>query len=266
VTVVVGFLGADGAVMASDSQASELDRTKYDAPKIWADNGLLFGYSGNTAVMDPVQLALEEKLAGQDTSQSRWTVKKLLCEAIRPVLVGEYANYVPDPPAGQIPASLGGMLLVIGKDANGYWLLDIDHNNVGTFHPHRGFHAIGSGSAAAGVVRGLLEHYDPEARTVWHLKLIAHRSVGTCIRVLDLGVGGEIQLWASTEEGDGFARVTDDDLRDVEHGISQWTVIERESLDNVMGAGAPEGTTEPAEAPPPQAAGELSDPSDTAAP
>jgi hypothetical protein len=36
--------------MASDSQASEDDQTKFDIPKLWSDHGLLFGYSGNTAV------------------------------------------------------------------------------------------------------------------------------------------------------------------------------------------------------------------------
>jgi hypothetical protein len=34
-TVVVGFVGTDGAVMASDSQASEYDKTKYDIEKLW---------------------------------------------------------------------------------------------------------------------------------------------------------------------------------------------------------------------------------------
>lgn len=251
-TVVVGFLGAECAVMASDTQASEQDRTKYDAPKIWEDNGVLFSYSGNTAVMDPLQLAVHARLDGQDSSRSRWNVRNDLCAAIGPVLKGEYGNYVPQPPEGSIPAKLGGSLLAIGKDGAGYWLLDIDHNNVGTFHPHRGFHAIGSGSAAAGVALGLLEHYELEARTVWHLKLIAYRTVETCIRVLDVGVGGEVHVWSSTEDQTGFEPVTDDPLRDVAHGVTQWTVIERESLDEVLGGtSSDEPAAEPVQPPDP---------------
>jgi hypothetical protein len=88
-------------------------------------------------------------------------VRDKLSSTIGPVLTGEYANYVPHPPPGQIPTRLAGSLLVIGREPSGYWLLDIDHGNVGTFHPERGFHAIGSGSAAAQVSRGLLEHSSP---------------------------------------------------------------------------------------------------------
>jgi hypothetical protein len=97
VTVIVGFLGADGAVMASDSQASEQDNTRYDAPKIWEENGVLLGYSGNTAVLDPIQLALQQRLEGKDPSASRWMMKVHLCEAIRPVLVGEEGCQVANP-------------------------------------------------------------------------------------------------------------------------------------------------------------------------
>jgi len=234
-TVVVGFVGQDGAVMASDSQASELDQTKYEVQKLWTDGGLLFGYSGNTAVREPIAAALAKSLSGFDTSANRWHVKARLCGTIGPVLRGEYANYVPAPPPGQIPLELAGNLLVLGRDADGYWLLDINHGNVGTFHPERGFHAIGSGSAGAQVSRGLLEHYEPEARTVWHLQLMAYRTIQTCIRFLDAHVGGAVQLW--TMQDGTCAEVTGDALEDVEHGVEQWTLIQKESLDEVLGAG-----------------------------
>jgi hypothetical protein len=236
VTVIVGFLGAGGAVMASDSQASEQDNTRYDAPKIWEDNGVLFGYSGNTAVLDPIQLALHQRFEGEDTSQSRWNMKVHLCEAIRPVLRGEYVNYVPAPPPGQVPAKLAGSLLVIGRDADGYWLADVDHNCLLTFHMQRGFHALGSGSHGAGVARGLLEHYDPNDRTIAELRLLAYRTVETCIRVSAmLGVGGSVQLWESTDGEPAFQRVTGEALDSVEYGVAAWMVIERESLKEAAG-------------------------------
>jgi hypothetical protein len=218
VTVIVGFLGADGAVMASDSQASEQDNTRYDAPKIWEDNGV-------------------QRLEGKDTSQSRWNMKAHLCEAIRPVLVGEYANHVPAPPAGQVPAKLAGSLLAIGHDADGFWLADVDHNCLLTFHAQRGFHALGSGSHGAQVARGVLEHYDPSDRTIAELELLAYRTVETCIRVSAmLGVGGPVQLWESDDaDPPGFRQVTGDALDSVAHGVDGWMVIERESLKEAAG-------------------------------
>lgn len=237
-TVVAGYVGRDGAVIASDSQASEVDHTKYDVPKLWTERGLLLGYSGNTAVREPIAAALAERLKDFDTRANRWTVRARLCQITGAVLQGEYANYVPPPPAGQIPTALAGSLLVLGQDGDGYWLLDIDHSNAGTFHPERGFHAIGSGSTGAQVSRGVLEHYEPEARTVWHLQLIAYRTIQTCIRILDVGVGGAVQLW--TLQDGTCTGVTGDALERVEHGVEQWTVIERESLDEVLGDQRPD--------------------------
>lgn len=232
-TVVVGFVGTDGGVMVSDSQASEDDQTKFEAPKLWEDSGLLFGYSGNTAVREPLVEALHEALPKADNHENRWKVKARLCGIHGPVISGEYSNYVPKPPPGQIPSKLAGTLLVMGRDADGYWLLDINYNNTGTFHPERGFHAIGTGSAAAGMARGLLANYEPAERSAAALKLIAYRTVAACISVLDVGVGGAVQLWAGEGDGD-FVEIEGNDLDDVAHGVAQWAIIEQESLDRVL--------------------------------
>jgi hypothetical protein len=66
--------------------------------------------------------------------------------------------------------------------------------------------------------------------------------VQTCIRFLDAGVGGAVQLW--TMESTACAPVSGEDLEYVEHGVEQWTLIEKESLDDVLGDQRPD----PAEA------------------
>lgn len=258
-TVVVGFVGTDGAVMASDSQASELDKTKHQIEKLWICQGLLMGYSGNTAVRDPLMLSLDEALAKTDVHASRWKVIAEVVAASKPVLAGMYANYVPAPPQGQIPASLAGVLLLIGRDPDGYWLADVDHNNTPTFHTERNFHAVGSGSVAAQVANGLLEHYEPKGRTVKDLRLVAYRTVATCIKVVDVGVGGEVQLW-SAEGDDEFAKLEVVDLEVVKAGVERWETIERDSLKQAFEAGdeqdkapvnqIPAPLAEPAEPPP----------------
>jgi 20S proteasome alpha/beta subunit len=64
-TVVVGFVGPDGAVMASDSEATESGHTRYDVEKIWACGALIMGYTGTTSVKQPAsQGAAPDRPAG----------------------------------------------------------------------------------------------------------------------------------------------------------------------------------------------------------
>jgi 20S proteasome alpha/beta subunit len=234
-TVVVGFVGPDGGVMASDSEATETDYTKFDVAKLWTSGGCLFGYSGNTAIKDPLALAIDAALVKAGPGLSRWNIKQLLCEAANNVIRPEYENYLPRLAAGTVPKELAGKLLVIGKDDEGYWLLELNEHITGTFE-NRGFHAIGSGSVAAQVANGLLVKYESHGRSLWHLNLIAYRTVKTCINVLGgpYGVGGPVQLWKSDEVG-GFVQLDKGAIERVAESVEAWMTIERESLDKISG-------------------------------
>jgi hypothetical protein len=234
-TVIVGFVGPDGAVMASDSEATEADYTRFDMAKMWSSGECLLGYSGNTSVRDPLTLSIEQTFERAGPDLDRWKSMAELCDATKAVIDPAYKNYVPEPAVGEVPQKLRGHLLVIGHDADGYWLLELNENNTPTLAP-RGFHAIGSGSVAAQVASGLLAHYESHGRNLWHLKLIAYRTVATCINVLGgpYGIGGPVQLWESVEAG-GFQELDEQALKDVEHGVEQWVTIERESLGKVSG-------------------------------
>src|SRR5207247_876411 len=105
---------------------------------------------------------------------------------------------------------------------------DIDHNNKATSHHVRNFHAIGSGSVGAQVATALMSHYEPKGRSVRDLRLMAFRAVSTCIKVVDLGIGGAIQLWSA--EGDGmFERADAPAMAVLSDAMQQWETIERES-------------------------------------
>ena len=88
---------------------------------------------------------------------------------------------------------------MIGRDADGYWLLELDANNNATFYTDAGFHTVGSGSAAAYVAHALMKEYDVSSRNVAALRLVAYRTVNTCIETIggSLGVGGHVQLWSA---------------------------------------------------------------------
>jgi hypothetical protein len=44
--------------------------------------------------------------------------------------------------------TIGGALLVIGKDGDGHWLLELNCDNTPSAYSERGFHAVGTGSPA----------------------------------------------------------------------------------------------------------------------
>lgn len=237
-TVVVGFVGPDGAVMCSDSQATEAgDDTRREVDKMWHEEeaGLLFGYSGYDAIKEPLAIAISAALGGH-TGQAltQWQVRDLLRQTAQPVLANAYGNFVGTRPE-ETAAMLKGALLVIGHDDDGYWLLEIDGNNIASFYTDRGFHAIGSGSLAAQVARGLLGHYEPGGRTVGHLKLLAYRTVETCIRVLGgrWGVGGSPRLCHS-ENGDQFSAASEEEIGAIENSVGAWMLVEKESLDQAF--------------------------------
>jgi hypothetical protein len=141
----------------------------------------------------------------------------------------------PHLPVGAVPSSLAGKLVVIGRDSDGYWMLEIDERNGASFYESDGFHAVGSGSVAAQVSRSLLAHYEPLGRSVRHLRLIAYRAVSVCIGTLggQHMVGGDVRIWEV--EGDAsFVKLGEAEMAQVANGVDQWRTIESETLDQVV--------------------------------
>ncbi len=228
--------------MASDSEATEAGHTRHDVEKCWQCGGMLMGYAGSGSVKQPLQVAVESAVRrhfGDTPNVDRWEALEAVRRAAQPVLEHSYSAFVASR-AGQEPEDvLAGALLIAGYDPEGYWLLELDHNNTGTFYTDRGYQSVGSGSPAAFVALGLMSHYAITGRTVGYLKLVAYRTVATCISVLGgpMMVGGDVQLWSS-EGGTPLRRASDEELRVVANGVEQWTTLEQESLDRVVVDGA----------------------------
>lgn len=237
-TVVVGFVGSDGAVMASDSEATESGHTRYDVDKIWTAGSLVLGYTGCDALRQPLIKAIDKVIKetfGEDQEIDRWQGRSALENAIKPVLLHAYSMYVGPRNEAGLPAGLDGALLVLGRDADGYWLLEIDGHNRCSFYTDRGFHTVGSGSAAAYVAQSLMKDYDAAGRPTAQLKLIAHRIVQTCIDTMggEFGVGGHVELWYSENNG-AFVETPTDECESIANAVEEWRGIERESLNQVV--------------------------------
>lgn len=245
-TVVVGFVGPNGAVMASDSEATESRHTRYDVEKIWLNHGLLFGYTGNTSVRQRLEPAIETGLADRAAdlpALDREQVRDVLLSLTLPALRQAYGFHVAgNLPIGGAPPGLAGALIISGRDTAGYWLLEIEENNIPTFYSERGFHTVGSGAAAAYTAHSLMEGYHSLGDSLAYLKLMAARTVQNCIDTMGgaLGVGGKLRLWYSSAT-EVFVPADTDELKRIEEGVRQWRAIERESLREVVegsGSGA----------------------------
>jgi 20S proteasome alpha/beta subunit len=237
-TVIVGFVGDSCAVMASDSEGTESGHTRFDVEKIWtAGRSLLLGYSGNSAVRDALKRNINAKVQADFPDAEaidRWDARTSLVSAVRPVLGQFYSEFISTTQTAD--EALEGTLLVIGHDDAGHWLLEVDAHCIATFYEERGLQAIGSGGSAAFVAHGLLRHYQPREQTIEELRLIAYRTIMTCIDGLagQLGVGGEVHLW-SCESGEGYSKANTKLLQSLEEGLAKWKTIERESLSEAVG-------------------------------
>ncbi len=235
-TVVVAFVTADAALMAADTEATEEDGSRHETEKIWPCGSLVVGYTGTGIIQQPLRRALDQVIpaAEQQGHLDRWTIRQHICQVTSVVLSNEYALRAPAT-AGQVPAELAGVLLAIGRDAEGFWLLEVGKHAGGSFYDEAGFHTVGSGALAAQMARGLLRNYEPVGRSLPHLRLIAYRTVVTCIGVLGsgYGVGGHVDLWEA-EGNQSFAKRDEVGLRGVANGVDQWMTIEAESIDQVV--------------------------------
>lgn len=225
--------------MASDSEATESGHTRFDVDKIWTAEGLLMGFSGSVATRDLVAVSVatnfKNHFQGAD-EVPRGEARTLLAQSVGPVLRQVYSEFVPAAP-GQHPGQIAGSLLVIGRDSEGHWLAEVDPNCVVTRYDKQGFQAIGSGGPAAHLAYRMLRRFgEGGGRSLAELRLVAYRTVDTCIDVLGgrFGVGGEPRLWSC--EGTGaFEQVTDEQVTVLRDGLEKWTTMEAEALSEVAG-------------------------------
>jgi 20S proteasome alpha/beta subunit len=233
-TLIVGFIAEDGAVIAADSEATESGHSRFDVEKIWKVGKTVFGHSGSMAIAQEVRHALDAGLPPfvEQNNPDRWTLKDYLTSIMNPILQKAYSSYV-----GSNYREISGVLMIVGRDSEGYFLLEIDGNNTATFYDTRQFHAIGSGSPSAYSIYGLMENYDSQHQSVEQLKLVSYRMLDTCINSIGgpAGVGGRINIWTS-DETEGFRKIPSEETEIIKYGVDQWKLSEKETLDRLYEA------------------------------
>lgn len=232
-TAILALVAEDCAVMASDTEATSSDNTRFDTDKIWPAGALLAAFCGPASTRVRVQHAVEqtvEKKWKGATDISRNEARDVLVKVLSPLYREIYDTFVESAPGQSAKSIAGGDLLIIGKDSEGYWILEINEHAQATPYSH--FRAIGSGGDAAHISAALLRHYLPAAASVDRLRLVGYRIIKTCIESLggELGVGGDVRLW-SRVPGSLCAQSDEQDLVAIAEGLAQWQTLEREALE-----------------------------------
>ena len=236
--------------MASDSLVSNDDHTAA-APvaKIWTTGGLLFGYSGHLSIREAIRKRLEGAFAftPQGPELDPEMAASLLTVTVGPVVQEAYNRFTGGP-LDNPPDKIGGRLVVIGRDSDGHWILEIDENNMVADYRVEASHAIGSAATLTQVGRRLLDHYKVPTHDHRHLCLLAYRTVQASIEVLGSAwaIGPPVQLWKST--ADGFTEVSGTELDQVKDNVDVWKGRELDSLLSMFeteGEPAPESLPAP---------------------
>jgi 20S proteasome alpha/beta subunit len=241
-TVIVAARCRDGAVIASDSQATEMVAgVRWEVQKLFPLTGTsVWGASGMTTLIDDVREELERN---SDLIERSADFRNTMRSLIRPIMERHYSAYLP----GQ-----GGQgyhpqtdFTACGLDLAGEpFILELDRNaNCGWVT--RDWHALGSGAGFAQMAGALLEHFGLRGRSVDDGKVIVFRALDAVIQTSNFGVGGQPQMWVITRDGchclDGAEVET---LRNI---VAGWKEIELDSLDTAMGR--PPVVEEPVPAP-----------------
>lgn len=124
----------------------------------------------------------------------------------------------------------------------------MDHRCHYTYYEERGFHAIGSAAGFAQLADALMAHFDVKSKLLRHGTLIAYRAMRAAIDTSAFGVGPPIQMCTVTPTG--VTRLEPVDLDQVEADVGGWEEVERDTLDQFLGATESEGPAMPPELPP----------------
>jgi 20S proteasome alpha/beta subunit len=239
-TVIVAARCRDGAIMASDSQATEMATgVRWDVQKVFRlTDRAVWGASGMTNITDDVRATLED-VADMLVRTPR--LDNALRKLVGPVVKGHYDTWNEVP--GQSNNSPATAFMACGLTAASEpFILDIDQNNNCGFLD-RDWHAIGSAGGFAQMAGALLSHFGLRNLSVDYGTVIVYRALDAVIHTSHFGVGGEPQLWVVTEAG--CHQLTTAETQALERLVAGWKEIERDALDRAMGQPGME------EAPPP---------------
>jgi 20S proteasome alpha/beta subunit len=231
VTLILGLVCADGAVLTSDSQATFLTGgqevkglTRKLVPQ-WSN--VAWGASGNVGVAQWVEGLFSNHNELKDglrfDNRSAATAKREICDALLGALSGYYREQLL-PLANQDPRT---GFLFCGWVKDGPVLFEVGQDLVVTDHLETGFAAIGSGDIFPYFALASLQHHNPTKCSLARAMLIAYRVVDDAIRVAARGLGPPVQMVTIPRAKQAQVR---HDIEEIGDGVETWKRIERDAL------------------------------------
>mgnify|MGYP000728299862 CR=1 FL=1 len=242
-TVAIGLVCSDGAVVASDSMSSSgsVARTErkvralQNVPVVWTAAGSVYVIEEVEAALDDLdQQALRNHEIRADFTVPRpRAARKRLADVVRGAMTQCYQACTPGQQMQPTPRGprhpFASDFLVLGF-ANGIpYFLEIAHDGQLNWHHDAGFYAVGSGGEFATVAHALLAHYVEGGRLNVELGMcVAYRTIDTTIRVSSAFVGPPVQL--AVVDAGGARVLTDPEVEGVKEVVEGWMNLEAETL------------------------------------
>jgi proteasome beta subunit len=235
VTVVLALSCVEGVLIATDSQATEADQTRFAVPKvfrltdsiIWAGSGL------SSAILD-LKASFD---AAKNHFESAVNIDVPLRKYAKTVLLKHYDGYVMVPGKQNMPPSTSLVMAGVSGPDNRPWIAEVSDQCIVSDYSQRGIHAIGSGSSMAQMAAALTAHYDLLGKPLEYAKLVAYRSLNAVIETSAYGVGHPIQMMTVTAKG--CETISDDELRALRDRVGGWQQMEVEVLETLMSGESP---------------------------
>jgi hypothetical protein len=219
--------------MAADSQATETaGNVRHPTDKLFQlTPRSVWGAAGGAQIARDLQRQLPEAATAIDASADP---AQLITNEVRKVLLQHYTPYLPQVPGIPIASPATSVLACGLGPGDAPWIIEVDPHCAMSHYEDLGFHAIGSGAGFAQLASALMAHFDVRLRPVRHGLLLAYRVMDAAIDISSYGLGKPIQIWAVTPGG--RRRLPKEELDEIEANVGGWRELERQTLDELMGA------------------------------
>lgn len=218
----------------------------------WAN--VAWGGAGNTNVISEMGSRLRATFPSNHfVAKTRDAIKQ---EIISNIVQWNTQIYQRSGPfyASTLLQSLGANHMFVGYGQDGPFILVVYSDHIYWDFIDAGYAAIGSGEIFPHFALAGLNHFDVKERTLFEAKVIAYRVVDNAIGIAAFGLGYPIQIVEIPTPPSGqqatARKLTDDQIVMLEDKVAEWTGIERETLENLVGVStAPAETGSPPEPP-----------------
>jgi 20S proteasome alpha/beta subunit len=231
-TVVLAVPCAEGVVLASDAQATDVPggnvlaaasgiATRFTVDKLYdLGSHIAWGGTGDAGAIQRLEIELRqlatEQLA-QPIDQLRTAIRDIHLN-FRQQLVAEAQRVATQ------PRSLAA--LYAGCSDGRTWILEVTEDGKDT--TYEAPYAIGSGGPFANLAMASVTHFDLPKRSLAEAQVIAWRALDGCIAASAFGIGHPIRMFNVTSTG--ARRVTAEEEQSLRDAVNIWKADELEAL------------------------------------